>query len=92
VQQRNTSGGDLILPTLTPPVRVPDGAVLEHPEPLAGFEPVDADTEHQKDTASDARPDAPETDLHLPATEARPRTSRRPSAAMSTPSASEAST
>lgn len=39
--QRNTSGGALLLTTLNPPLEVPPGGEIDHPDLLAGFIPVD---------------------------------------------------
>lgn len=42
--QRNVSGGALLLPTVDPPIEVPAGGEIDHPEPLAGFIPVEDST------------------------------------------------
>jgi hypothetical protein len=41
VRQRNPGPHPLILPTLDPPREVLEGEEIDHPELLAGFEPVD---------------------------------------------------
>lgn len=42
MRQRNTHPYPLICPTLSPPAEVAPGDEIDAPEPLAGFEPVDA--------------------------------------------------
>lgn len=49
--QRNVSGYPLILPTLDPPVEIPNGGEFDFDEPLAGFEPVE---QGQGEQAADA--------------------------------------
>lgn len=61
--QRNVSGYPLILPTLDPPVEIPNGGEFDFDEPLAGFEPVRSDPaepEQQAEPEQAAAPDEPE--------------------------------
>lgn len=57
--QRNISGGALLLPTLDPPIQVPPGGEIDHPEPLAGFIPVEAPGQDTSQAAPTAPPAAP---------------------------------
>lgn len=45
MRQRNTSGTELIFPTIDPPTTIPDGWEIDYPELLPGFEPVSAAAE-----------------------------------------------
>ena len=66
MRQRNPGPHPLILPTLDPPREVLEGEEIDHPELLAGFEPVDpaptADEDVPGDqSAPEPADDAPET-------------------------------
>lgn len=67
--QRNVSGGVLLLTTLDPPVEVPPGGELDHPDPLAGFIPVeDPSPPVPPATPVPARPSKTPADPAAPAT------------------------
>lgn len=71
MRQRNPGPHPLILPTLDPPRQVEEGEEIDHPELLAGFEPVDPD-----DTPSAADAPAAEDADEPPPKKPRGRSSR----------------
>lgn len=70
MRQRNPGPHPVILPTLDPPREVQEGEEIDHPELLAGFEPVDPPDPLSGATGS-------ESDQGTPPAEAKTKTQRR---------------
>jgi hypothetical protein len=65
VLQRNISGGPLIIPSI--PATVPPECAVDHDEPLAGFEPLDAPSlsdEGDKSESEEPKAKPPKTKSH----------------------------
>ena len=81
MRQRNPGPHPLILPTLDPPRQVEEGEEIDHPELLAGFEPVDpadspAASDPPADSAEEETDPGGDEDTPPPKTKSRARSGR----------------